>query len=240
MLEKSSSTATPALRRLVDRISPSSPTPRRPDASVTHERTETDEERHDKGDAHAEDPRAQPGMPRRLSTAATPPRGGLVFDDPDDRALAERQRDSIRFIASRFGSQLLSRSPTPISLRSTIMPVHLNEPRSFLQRLTDDFVYADYFLTAAAAAVNNPVRRLSFVAAFLVSALHCSANMAKSFNPHIGETFQATYGSDDKLSHIFLEQTRHHPPVSHFVAHPPDQCTSFLQNDLRKSVIKEA
>lgn len=215
-----------------------------------------------------------PPPPARVERSAPPPRGGMLFDLPSDRALAERQRASIRFIAARLGGQLLSGS---ISLRSTAMPVHLNEPRSFLQRLTDDLPYATLLLgqaagalaspagtgpgdhppvdqesaasphfsrlsaittapipspvfpisptpppagppTAATAGVAGAAHRLGLVAAFLVSGIHNSATLAKAFNPHIGETYSATFGPPDAPVRVYLEQTRHHPPVSHFVA----------------------
>lgn len=231
ILEKPSSPTQPSLRRLVDRVKLSSTASKNSD-HVAEKRCGADAQ-HD-GSECDHDENCEPVLraPQRLPSAAAPPKGGLLFDTPADRALAERQRESVRFIACRFGSHLLSRSSAPVSLTSTVMPVHLNEPRSFLQRLTDDLVYADYFLSAAAACKNDPKQRLSLIAGFLVSSLHCSANMAKCFNPHIGETYQATYGSESCPSKVYLEQTRHHPPVSHFVALPADNGTLLRHQDV--------
>lgn len=158
------------------------------------------------------------GRPQtRLESAAVAPRGGIVFDDEEDKRLADRQRNMVRFVFTRLSSQLFSGSA---STKSTSMPVHLNEARSFLQRLTDEFVYLDHFLDAASKPNTDPVLRINLVAGMVVASLHRAAAMAKCFNPHIGETFAAHYGPKDAPGSIYLEQTRHHPPVTHYYATP--------------------
>lgn len=47
-----------------------------------------------------------------------------------------------------------------------------------------------------------------------VSGLHLGLNQWKPFNPILGETYQGTFPDG---SHIFIEQTSHHPPVSNFL-----------------------
>lgn len=169
--------------------------------------------------------------PARAAEAADPPRGGLLFESAADRALADRQKTALRFVVARLGGQLLSGN---ISLKSHAMPVHLNEPRSFLQRLTDELVFAHALIDQAAGCVgagevcglgalgatSEPARRLALVAAYLVAGLQPSASMAKAYNPQIGETFAADFGPASSTTRIYLEQTRHHPPVSHFTATP--------------------
>jgi hypothetical protein len=162
---------------------------------------------------------SRPAPPERVPHAAVPPKGGVVFDADHDRKLAERQRASIRFVFQRLSRDLLAGAP---NIRTTSMPVHLNEPRSFLQRITDEFTYADYFLPAAVSATNNPVLRLALIAGLLVSGLHRSATVAKVFNPHIGETYQAAFGPHGDPTLFSVEQSRHHPPVTHFVSCPSD------------------
>lgn len=189
-----------------------------------------------RSDATAGDP------PERVAAAGALPRGGLLFQAPADDALAERQKGAIRFLAGKLGGQLLSGS---VSLKSTTMPVHLNEARSFLGRLTDDFAFARGLLGAAAGGAAgegdgclqalrgvegveaaggvDPARRLALVAAYLVSGLHLSASMAKSYNPQIGETYKAGFGPVGEKTWVYLEQSRHHPPVSHYTATPPSR-----------------
>ena len=96
------------------------------------------------------------------------------------------------------------------------LPVALFEPRSFLERLTDNWCYMD--LLAAAADSRDPVDRLRHVVAFAVSGLCRNNSFGKPFNPILGETLQATYSSGVE---VFCEQTAHHPPVSSWeVIHP--------------------
>jgi hypothetical protein len=40
------------------------------------------------------------------------------------------------------------------------------------------------------------------------------------YNPQIGETYAADFGPTDDRARVYLEQSRHHPPVSHFTASP--------------------
>jgi Oxysterol-binding protein len=155
--------------------------------------------------------------PRRLPGARAA--GGMAYDSPEDRALAERQRGSVKYIVSRISSQVLSGS---VSVKTVTMPAALNDSTTYLQRLTKDYAYADHLLRAAAAPGVNPEKRIGLVAAFLVSSMSEGASMAKCFNAHIGETYSAEYGPPDSPTRIDLEQTRHHPPVSHYTATSPD------------------
>ena len=67
------------------------------------------------------------------------------------------------------------------------MPVTLNEPLSVLQRLCEELEYSD--LLDKAAESSEPVERMTYVAAFAVSAYgYCTARAGhKPFNPLLGE-----------------------------------------------------
>lgn len=56
------------------------------------------------------------------------------------------------------------------------------------------------------------------IKAFVVAGLHRAATLAKPFNPLLGETYQAQWQDGTR---IFLEQSSHHPPVSHWIARHP-------------------
>lgn len=69
------------------------------------------------------------------------------------------------------------------------MPVEINEPLSFLQRLAEIMEYSD--LLEQAAAENDPVRRMQFVTAFAVASLSSNLErLRKPFNPILGETYE--------------------------------------------------
>lgn len=136
--------------------------------------------------------------------------GGMVFNDPKE---GEMLRRSLQYLAQRVGSQVLAGAA---DFTKMSMPVHLNEPRSLLERITDDWAYAPLYLTAA-ARTNDPIQRIKFVAAFVVSGLHCMETLGKPFNPILGSTYQATLGDGTPC---YVEQTSHHPPVSHYLVQP--------------------
>lgn len=69
------------------------------------------------------------------------------------------------------------------------MPVNFNEPLSMLQRLTEDYEYAD--LLDMAAECEDPCEQLAYVAAFTISSYSTSSNRTgKPFNPLLGETYE--------------------------------------------------
>lgn len=136
--------------------------------------------------------------------------GGMVFNDPKEGDMLRR---SLQYLAQRVGGSVLSGNA---NFTRMSMPIHLNEPRSLLERITDDWAYAPHYLTAAARS-SNPVERMKLVAAFVVSGLHCMETLGKPFNPILGSTYQATL---EDGTPCYIEQTSHHPPVTHYYIKP--------------------
>jgi len=93
------------------------------------------------------------------------------------------------------------------------MPVAINEPISFLQRVAE---YCEYCsIIDKANLCDDPVERMEYVSAFLVSALSASYKRRhKPFNPVLGETFE--FDRPDLGFKFVAEQVSHHPPVSAF------------------------
>ena len=115
------------------------------------------------------------------------------------------------------------------------------EPRSYLEKLADVWVYPRFLDQAAHA--QDPVERMTLVVTwcvcgckpdcckpvpgilgdwqatilcpcrFLAGLQHAFQSWRKPFNPILGETWEA--GLDDG-SQIYMEQISHHPPVSAF------------------------
>lgn len=93
------------------------------------------------------------------------------------------------------------------------IPVVLNEPLSFVQRLAEDVEYSELF--DKAAETPDPYERLMYVAAGVVS--HYSSTLGrvnKPFNPLLGETFELVLPSKGKGMRFVSEQVSHHPPIS--------------------------
>lgn len=81
------------------------------------------------------------------------------------------------------------------------MPVEINEPLSFLQRLAEIMEYSD--LLEQAAAENDPVRRMQFVTAFAVASLSSNLErLRKPFNPILGETYELNRWAFINILHL--------------------------------------
>ncbi|XP_037917580.1 oxysterol-binding protein 1 isoform X2 [Hermetia illucens] len=92
------------------------------------------------------------------------------------------------------------------------MPVNFNEPLSMLQRLTEDYEYAE--LLDKAAEMKDPCEQLAYVAAFTISSYSTTANRTgKPFNPLLGETYDCDR-MDDLGWRCIAEQVSHHPPMA--------------------------
>lgn len=89
------------------------------------------------------------------------------------------------------------------------MPIYLNEPSSFLQRLAEDFQYV--YLLEYAAKQKHSCSRLAFVTAFTISPYASVIGRTfKPFNPLLGETYELTH----RKFRFVAEQVLHHPPVT--------------------------
>ncbi|CAP30719.2 Protein CBR-OBR-2 [Caenorhabditis briggsae] len=89
------------------------------------------------------------------------------------------------------------------------VPVFMNEPLSFLQRLSENVQYN--YLLEKAAKCEDEMERMEYVAAFALATV--SANhkrMSKPFNPLLLETFELERNGVRFLA----EQVSHHPPIS--------------------------
>jgi len=130
--------------------------------------------------------------------------GGVVFKS-DSPAVHEQRKVLWDFIKQLPGQMLEIKELTNFSL-----PVTLFEPRSYLQRLTDCFIFPIFLLNAA--KTTDPVERLKNVITFLLAGLHNTAGQKKPFNPILGETYQAIFGKS-KIE-VYVEQISHHPPIT--------------------------
>ncbi|SBS91242.1 oxysterol-binding protein/PH domain containing protein [Plasmodium ovale curtisi] len=94
------------------------------------------------------------------------------------------------------------------------MPIYLNEPSSFLQRLAEDFQYI-YLLKYASEEVES-TSRLAYVTAFTISPYASVIGRTfKPFNPLLGETYELTH----RKFFFISEQVVHHPPITAYHCH---------------------
>ncbi|XP_046740221.1 oxysterol-binding protein 1 isoform X2 [Diprion similis] len=91
------------------------------------------------------------------------------------------------------------------------MPVNFSEPLSMLQRLTEDYEYAE--ILDRAAECEDSCEQMAYVAAFTVSSYSTTASRTgKPFNPLLGETYECDR-TDDLGWRAISEQVSHHPPM---------------------------
>lgn len=91
------------------------------------------------------------------------------------------------------------------------LPVHLNEPLSFTQRLVEDLEYFE--LAHKAAAANTISKRLALLAALASSCyVPTLTRYGKPFNPLLGETYELVHQEGGFC--VITEQVSHHPPVT--------------------------
>jgi len=152
--------------------------------------------------------------------------GGLMLVNQEFMA---HQRQIIWDFMGQVGKNIFSGSLFKIS-----MPVGLCEPRSFLERLCDQWAYVPEYLNKAAEC-KEPEERLKWVVAGMVGGLHPTVRMDKPFNPILGETFQGVYKDG---SQVFLEQISHHPPISCWEIMSADQGASWKVSGYGESVAK--
>jgi len=68
------------------------------------------------------------------------------------------------------------------------------------------------------------LKKFKFVITSTLSCFHCSSHFLKPLNPLLGETYQFLY---EDGSQIYIEQTFHHPPISHYLMIGPNSNYKF-------------
>ncbi|GAB4824194.1 hypothetical protein N2152v2_011240 [Parachlorella kessleri] len=149
-------------------------------------------------------------------------KGGYVFSSPEEVAAVKAQRALLWDFLKDVGSHLLRDG---LNLTKISMPVQLFEPRSWLERMCDNWSYLD--LLECAADQTDPVERLKYLVAFVVGGLRQQVSFGKPFNPILGETYQAQYSGGIE---VFVEQISHHPPISSWQVDDRDGRFSFWGN----------
>ncbi|XP_076864400.1 oxysterol-binding protein-related protein 7-like isoform X2 [Brachyhypopomus gauderio] len=111
------------------------------------------------------------------------------------------------------------------------MPVVLNEPLNFLQRVSEELEYPE--LLDIANRTDDPYQRMVYVAVFSISGYAWASwrNRYKPFNPVLGETYESI--REDRGFRYVAEQVSHHPPVS--ACHAESENFTFWQDQRWKN-----
>ena len=146
----------------------------------------------------------------------------LSVKTPDD---ANNQNKSIIL-------QLLKQVKIGDDLSRVVLPIHILEPRSLLEKLSDLFVHPELLGLLAANEEDDtsnaepqthiPIeeRRLLAFVRWFISGFHMRpSGVRKPYNPILGETFECVFAEGTPNAvHYIAEQVSHHPPISCFKA----------------------
>ena len=97
------------------------------------------------------------------------------------------------------------------------MPIFVNEPLSFMQRISESFLHHTLMQKIIE---KNPIERLEYFAAnyALFQSSHTYRTL-KPFNPLLGETYELR--NEEKGFFFVAEQVSHHPPITAFYLQTP-------------------
>jgi len=108
-----------------------------------------------------------------------------------------------------------------MDLSKIVLPTHILEPRSFLEKMTDYFSHIE--LISEAVHKTDPLERILALSRWYISGFHIMPKTVKKpYNPILGETFRCMWKNDGNLpsdappsqSFLICEQVSHHPPIS--------------------------
>ncbi|XP_022830152.1 oxysterol-binding protein-related protein 8 isoform X2 [Spodoptera litura] len=111
---------------------------------------------------------------------------------------------------------LLKQVRPGMDLSKVVLPTFILEPRSFLDKLSDNYYHAD--ILAEAQQVEDPYQRFVAVLRWYLSGLYRKPKgLKKPYNPVLGETFRCCWRhGPESYTYYIAEQVSHHPPVSAF------------------------
>ena len=132
-----------------------------------------------------------------------------------DKELMARIRSVGGDLVKAAGKKILSGD---FNLTTISFPIRACSAMSVLQRIPDLSKLYSFYLNYA-ATVDDPVERMKAVLTGTIAGMYMNFRPEKPLNPVLGETFEAV-GADG--SKIYVEQTSHHPPVSHMYVEGPD------------------
>ncbi|CAH2987768.1 unnamed protein product [Chilo suppressalis] len=112
---------------------------------------------------------------------------------------------------------LLKQARPGMDLSKVVLPTFILEPRSFLDKLSDNYYHAD--ILGQAKYIEDPYLRFKCVLRWYLSGLYRKPKgLKKPYNPVLGEVFRCFWMNreNDSRTYYVAEQVSHHPPVSAF------------------------
>lgn len=138
--------------------------------------------------------------------------GGVDFSDAKTTGLI---RGIGWDLIKSIGKKIISGD---FNLTTITIPIRVMIPLSILQHLCNSHFNFPFYLNLASKS-SDPLERMKLVIVASMSCWHRSLVFLKPLNPILGETYEMIW---EDGAHEYVEQTSHHPPVSHFLINGPN------------------
>jgi hypothetical protein len=133
-----------------------------------------------------------------------------------DRAITSKLRSAGTELIKQAGRKILSGH---FNLTKVSFPIKCMTYATILEMIPTMCSTFPIMFNRAALS-KDPVERMKCVITGTIAYFYFEKIFEKPLNPILGETYEA-YGQDG--SKIYMEQTCHHPPISHMYIDGPDQ-----------------
>jgi hypothetical protein len=143
--------------------------------------------------------------------------GGIEFVD---KKLTSLLRSIGYDIIKQIGKKIITGN---FNLTTVSFPIKIMLPMSILQTIARSIFQFPIYLNLAANQTDL-LERFKFVIVAILSCFHNSSTQRKPLNPILGETYEMGY---EDGSRIYLEQTSHHPPITHFLLYGPNNSFKY-------------
>jgi len=138
--------------------------------------------------------------------------GGMDFNDKE----AVSNLRSVGWdLIKQVGKKILTGD---FNLTTISIPIRVMLPLTILQTIGRSLFNYPIYLNIASKQF-DPLEKFKFVIVASLSSFHKSSHFLKPLNPILGETYEMLW---EDGSRMYLEQTSHHPPISHYLMLGPE------------------
>lgn len=123
-------------------------------------------------------------------------------------------------LIKQIGKKIISGD---FNLTTISFPIKVMLPITILQSIAKSVFQFPIYLNLASLQ-NDPLEKFKFTIIATLSCFHSSGVFLKPLNPILGETYEMLYEDGSK---IYLEQSSHHPPISHYIMYGPGNSYKF-------------
>lgn len=136
--------------------------------------------------------------------------GGIDFNNPEITSII---RSTGTDVIKQVGKKLLSGD---FNLTTISFPIKVMIPITMVQACAYALFQFPYYMHLAQE--KDVVERLKYTIVATLSPFFCSSFFLKPLNPVLGETFEGYFEDGSKF---YVEQSSHHPPISHYEVYGP-------------------